>query len=277
MKSNVPSTKKPSLGVLNLEAGEKKFSLTRHEPAEELRFFIQRYWIVSWDLRGQDPYRQDVLPHPCVNLVFDKGKTAVFGVSKGKFSYLLQGKGRVFGVKFKPGAFYPFLQSPVSRLYGRSIDVREVFDIDVNALEQTILSQKTEAGAVELANQFFCDHLPEHDENVARVNRIVEEIKSERKITRVDDVVDRFHINKRTLQRLFNQYVGVSPKWVIKRYRLHEAAEHMAKGGMIDWPHLAFALGYFDQAHFIKDFKSLVGISPQAYLQQVEQNEESKE
>jgi AraC-like DNA-binding protein len=78
-------------------------------------------------------------------------------------------------------------------------------------------------------------------------------------------MVSRCHISKRTLQRLFNQYVGVSPKWVIKRYRLHDAVEQLATGAVVDWPRLALDLGYFDQAHFIKDFKMLVGTPPGEY------------
>jgi AraC-like DNA-binding protein len=78
-------------------------------------------------------------------------------------------------------------------------------------------------------------------------------------------VVSRLHISKRTMQRLFSQYVGVSPKWVIKRYRLHDAAEQVASGSIEDWARLAAELGYFDQAHFIKDFKKLVGQTPGEY------------
>jgi AraC-like DNA-binding protein len=72
-------------------------------------------------------------------------------------------------------------------------------------------------------------------------------------------------LNKRTLQRLFARYVGVSPKWVIQRYRLHEAAERLAAGELIHQAELALDLGYSDQAHFVRDFKSIVGVSPAAY------------
>ena len=64
---------------------------------------------------------------------------------------------------------------------------------------------------------------------------------------------------------IFSRYVGVGPKWVIRRYRLHEAAARVAEGGRVDWPALALDLGYVDQAHFIKDFKAIVGRAPAAY------------
>ncbi|HJU40524.1 MAG TPA: helix-turn-helix domain-containing protein, partial [Tahibacter sp.] len=67
------------------------------------------------------------------------------------------------------------------------------------------------------------------------------------------------------LQRLFGDYVGASPKWVINRYRLHEAVERLAAGDAVDWADLALELGYFDQAHFNRDFKRLVGRAPGAF------------
>ncbi len=72
-------------------------------------------------------------------------------------------------------------------------------------------------------------------------------------------------MNTRALQRLFSRYVGVSPKWMIKRYRLHEAIERVAAGRAVNWSRLALDLGYFDQTHFIKDFKALVGRTPADY------------
>jgi AraC-like DNA-binding protein len=85
----------------------------------------------------------------------------------------------------------------------------------------------------------------------------------------VDDVVNRMGLNKRSLQRLFSQYVGVSPKWVIKRDRLHEATEQLTSGSVVNWAKLAQDLGYFDQAHFIKDFKNIVGSTPAEYAKAI--------
>jgi len=261
MKSN---TGKPR-GILNLKAGEKKFQLSRHPPAQDLSFFVERYWIVSWDLKGQEPYVQETLPYPCINLVFEKDQTRVFGVETGKFARLLENKGRVFGIKFKPGAFYPFVKAPVSQLTNASISFWDAFGVDCKALEEAILSREDEGEMVALAENFLRERLPERDKNVRVINEIVDHIIAHREITKVDDVVSQLDLNKRTLQRLFRQYVGVSPKWVIKRYRLHEVAERLAGGEVVDWPGMVVELGYSDQAHFIKDFKTIVGSTPAEY------------
>jgi len=256
-------------GVLNLKAGEKKFQLSRHPPAQDLSFFVERYWIVSWDLRGQEPYVQETLPYPCVNLVFEKDNTRAWGVERRKFSRLLEDKGRVFGIKFKPGAFYPFVKSPISKFTDGSISFWEAFGIDGRALEEAILAPEDEKEMREIAENFLRERLPERDENVAEINRIVDYIIAHPEITMVDDVVSRLNLNKRTLQRLFSQYVGVSPKWVIQRYRLHEVAERLADDKAVDCTEMALDLGYFDQAHFIKDFKAIVGWTPAEYAKRV--------
>ena len=259
-----PKTGKPR-GVLNLKAGQEKFQLSRLLPGQGLDFFVEHYWIVSWDLSGQEPYLAETLPFPSVHLVIEPHKSYVQGVMRRKFSSLLQGQGRVFGIKFRPGAFYPFIKSPVSRLTDRSLCLSDVFGAAGHALAAAMLPVEDKEKMVELAENFLRGRLPERDENIELINSITSYIGANRDITRVDDVVDRLHLSKRTLQRLFSRYVGVSPKWVIQRYRLHEAAEQLAEGQVVDWAGLAAELGYFDQAHFIKDFKTIVGKSPLEY------------
>jgi AraC-like DNA-binding protein len=81
----------------------------------------------------------------------------------------------------------------------------------------------------------------------------------------VADVAAAHGVSVRTLQRLFRAHVGVTPKWVLQRYRLHEAAERIAFGEATDLAALAQDLGYFDQAHFGNDFRRYVGVPPTAY------------
>jgi len=263
------STTGKSRGILNLKAGEKKFQLSRHPPAQDLAFFIERYWIVSWDLRGQQPYVQETLPYPCVNLVFEQGQSRVYGVETGKFARLLENKGRVFGIKFRPGAFYPFVKMPVCQITNTSIAFRDVFSIESTALEEAILDRENEREVVEIVESFLRERLPERDKHVGLINEIVDYVIAHQEITRVDDVTSQFNLNTRTMQRLFRQYVGVSPKWVIKRYRLHEVAERLAEGESVDWPGMVLELGYSDQAHFIKDFKTIVGRTPAEYVKHI--------
>jgi len=99
---------------------------------------------------------------------------------------------------------------------------------------------------------------------VDEVGALYAAILADPDLRRVDQLCSLAGYSKRTLQRLFREYVGVSPKWVLQRIRLHEAADRMADGEQ-DWPRLALELGYFDQAHFIKAFKASIGRSPAEY------------
>ena len=103
-------------GLLNPKTGEQKFRLILRPPSADLVPLIEHYWVVRWDLRGQEPYLSENLPHPTVHLVIEKGQSRVYGVVTGKFATLIQDKGWVFGIKFRPGAFYPFLKKPVATL-----------------------------------------------------------------------------------------------------------------------------------------------------------------
>lgn len=264
-----PSPLSKPKGILNVKPADQKFRLARYLPAEDLRFFVERYWGVRWDLRGQDPYVQETLPYPSVHLVIEPGASRVYGVQTGKFVRLLENQGRVFGVKYRPGAFYPFVNVPISRLTNTTIHFSDAFGVESTALEAALLSREGEEAVLTLVEAFLRDRLPEPDEHVKVINEIVDWISAHPQLTKVDDLIGQFNLTKRTVQRLFRQYVGVSPKWVIKRARLHEVAERLADGEVVDWPTMVVELGYTDQAHLIKDFKTLVGSTPAVYAKRL--------
>ncbi|WP_233567756.1 helix-turn-helix domain-containing protein [Cohnella faecalis] len=227
---------------------------------------MQHYWVVRWDLRGQEPYRQTVLTHPNVNLVFEKDSTRIYGISRATTTRLVEGFGGVVGIKFKPAGFYPFWKTSMSELTDRSISLKEAFGVESGQLEDEILSHDEIEPAIERAESFLIERLPEPDSNAELINEIVRTIRDDRKIVKVEDAASRAGMHIRTMQRLFDRYVGVSPKWVIKRYRLHEAAEALEKGEAQDWVQLSLELGYYDQSHFIRDFKAVVARSPEEYI-----------
>jgi transcriptional regulator GlxA family with amidase domain len=82
---------------------------------------------------------------------------------------------------------------------------------------------------------------------------------------RVDQAAAALDVPVRRLQRLFAEYVGAGPKWVLRRARLHEAAARADQGSGLDWVSLAAELGYADQAHMTRDFTAAVGVPPARY------------
>ncbi|WP_317204040.1 helix-turn-helix transcriptional regulator [Janthinobacterium sp.] len=252
-------------GVLRPAFERGAFEHRREAPSAPLRALVEHYWYVSWDMRGLPAQRQETLPHPNVQMVFEAGAGRIYGVQTERFVRLLEGRDQVFGVKFRAGGFYPFLGAPVSTLADRALPVDEVFGAGAATLAGRILGAADMAARVAIAEDFLLARLPAVDSEVARVGALVAAIAADHGVTAVAQLTAGAGLDKRALQRLFQKYVGIGPKWVIQRYRLHEAVARVQEGGVVAWTELALALGYFDQAHFIRDFRRLVGSTPSEY------------
>jgi AraC-like DNA-binding protein len=235
-------------GILEPEAARRHFVLTRVAPAEDLAHLIERHWSVEWDL--EQPFTQEIVTHPSFNMVFEP-PPMIFGVFTGRFRRELTGKGRVLATKFRPGGFHAFHPIPAHTLTNSAMPAAEVFGP----------AAPTSFDEIE---QLLRAHGWEEDPRIAEIVELHALLLRDATITRVEQLGAHAGYSKRTLQRLFREYVGVTPKWVLERIRLHEAAERMADG-QNDWAGLALDLGYFDQAHFIKAFKAVVGRSPADY------------
>src|SRR6185503_1630185 len=128
------------------------------------------------------------------------------------------------------------------------------------------LAPEDDAEMAERASAFLLELRPARDALAEEAAEIVARITADRALKRVADVARVAGSSVRRLERLFERYVGVGPKWVVQRCRLHEALERIDRGGAApDWASLAAELGWSDQAHFIRDFKRLVGRTPAAY------------
>jgi AraC-like DNA-binding protein len=252
-------------GVLGVQDAD--FSLDRYPPAPDLAALVERHWLVSWSLPPGREASVTLLPHPCVNVVLDRGRLTVSGVGRARFTYAYRGEGRVFGIKFRPGAFLPFLGRPLADITDAVLPAEQLWGPAAAALATRMTAARGVDELVALAETFLRERRPEPDPQVEYVGRVVAALLHDRTISRVDDVTERFGIAPRTLQRLFQRYVGVSPKWVLRRYRLHEAAAALAREQHRPWAEVAADLGYFDQSHFIRDFTSAIGMPPVAYAQ----------
>lgn len=270
---------------LNLEIEKSKAILARERmavlgirversaPCAELSPFVNHYWSVEWCLAPGVEHAQAVLLHPCVGLAVEKDKTHIYGVITKKSTQRLSDQGIVFAAQFRPGGFYPFFQQPVHKLTNRQVALETIFG--PNDLEQALLQRSTYSERQAALEAFLLAHKPGRDAQAELAGEIVETIAASQTIVRVRDVSLHSGLSQRSLQRLFRDYVGVSPKWVIQRYRLHEAADQLAQGHFETLADLAQTLGYFDQAHFVRDFKQVVGLTPGAYLQGLKDHQRS--
>ncbi len=262
---------KPGIGkgVLQPGRGAGKFSVARFHPPDDLEPFVEHFWTVHWDLRGQEPHVQETLPYPSVHVVVERDRSEVVGVITGKFERVLVGEGRVFAAKFRPSGFHAVFGRPVSELTDERVSLDSVFEVDPGALEREVFGHRDAAEMVAPLAALIRTRRPRVDPVARQLDAAVSEVAEDRTLTTVAMLAERCQSSVRTLQRSFRRYIGVGPKWVIRRFRLLEAAEALANEVDVDFAALSAELGYADQAHFVRDFRALVGATPGAYVRRV--------
>ena len=261
-----PAAKVMGAGVLHAETAATRFTLSRHAPPDDLAPFLDYWWVVRWDLRGQPPHEQEILPHPNVTLAFEASGAGVFGVDRSIFKRRLTGLGKGLGVRFRPGGFRPFYGKSIATLNDRVIPARQVFGPAADEACAAVMAPDAgDAAMVAAAEALLRGFGAVPDPVAAQVAGLVERISADTGLRRVAALAEVSGLPERRLQRLFAEYVGVSPKWVIRRARLLEAARRADAGDAVDWAALALALGYADQAHLTRDFTATLGVSPARY------------
>ena len=253
----------PSYGILNPRAGEAHFTLERYPAPEDLAPWVDRTSVIRWALA--EPFQQETLPHPCINVVAGTHRPGVHGVPRRRFVAHLVGRGFVVGAKFRPGGFRAFHDRDIAELTGRELPLAALFGAEAAALEPDRLAGLDDAALVAAIVHALRTRRPKRDDQAELATRAVELARGDQRIARTAALADRLAMSPRSLERLFRRYVGVSPKWVIRRYRVQEACERVKTGHPADWAALAAELGYFDQSHLIRDFKAQVGRTPAEY------------
>jgi len=255
-------------GVLHAKTAAARFSLNRYPPPAGLAPFVDFCWVIRWDLRGQPPHDQAILPHPNVNLAFEATGAAVFGVDTKIFTRRLSGQGKALGVRFRPGGFRPFYAKPIVTLNDRGVPAHRVFGPAADQACALVMAESAgDAAMIEAAAGLLRCARPAPDPVAGQVADLVTLITRDQGLCRVAQLAEVSGLPERRLQRMFADYVGVSPKWVMRRARLHEAALRAEGGGAasVNWAALAADLGYADQAHLTRDFTATIGVPPTHY------------
>jgi AraC-like DNA-binding protein len=264
----------PAVGILRPEVNDAMVRRDRLPAHTALHSWVEHYWTVAWELEGRG-FVAEVVSHPSVHVTVESGDRPRFGhrmpaglvhgVITRKFSQQITGRGRAFGVKFHPGGFGAFTGADVGAWTDRVLPLSAAFGDRSDALVREVLAAEADDERAAVMDAFLLDRVPARDEKYDEVLAIVRHIQDDPSLTTVELAARRHLMSQRTLQRLFRRYVGVGPKWVLQRARLHDAVDRMDTGRVTDLASLALELGWFDQAHFTRDFTALVGQSPAAY------------
>jgi AraC-like DNA-binding protein len=232
-------------------------------PSSELANIVEHYWWARWDV--PEPTSAEVLTYPSVHVVFEGEEARILGVVRAKFTRHLAGRGEVFGIKFHPGLFRALYGKPIIELTDRSVPLADELRTPASLLIRELRALPTPLARAHAVEQRLRGALPAPDHDATLAKELVERVRTDANLRSVAALSEASGLAPRELQRLFRDYVGVGPKWVVCRFRLQEAAE-LLETTPETVAAVAASLGYFDQAHFVRDFKSVVGMTPSEYL-----------
>ncbi|PEG34220.1 AraC family transcriptional regulator [Mycolicibacterium agri] len=257
-------------GVVGRAASASLFDLNRWPPSGRAGRFVEHFWSVRWDLRGRDPLTSTVITFPVLHITHEWGSdgprhgfslpnTLVHGVVERVFRTTISERGAVVGARFRPGGFTARFGRDASVLTGRvELVDDQLFGCPID------LDDDVESAAAVL-DDAIAAHRAESDPTYDALTALVERIRDDDRLHRVDQVADLSPWSARTTQRVFRRYVGVPLKWVLCRYRLQQAALEIESTPDVDFADLAVRLGWYDQAHLINDFRSMLGTTPGEY------------
>lgn len=252
-----------------LPAGDDPAGAFRHArrvPAERHRPWVAHYWLVEWSLPDGVTRVVRSAPHPTVHVVADARGVLIHGVHTRAFERTLAGASRVVGVKFRPGACRGWLGQDVSELRDQTLDAASVLDAALVARWHREVQALSDEAAIVEATDTFVAHLSlAHDPDAALAGALVAEAARNPAVRTVEALARHGGLGVRALQRLFHAHVGVTPKWVVMRSRMHDLIDRLHGEAVPDWAEVAAELGYFDQSHLIRDFRRLFGVAPGEY------------
>jgi AraC-like DNA-binding protein len=269
-----------SRGILDPWLLRQRVHLTRYPPGPALTGLVDRFWAVRWDLPPGAVHRQQVLTHPGANLSVGHPdaeasrspagpiEARLNGVARGLSTRVLTGQGWTVAALTTPGGLGAFITGSAARFTDRIVPLGAAAGLDEAALLRLLHEEPDEAarvgllaGALEQATD------PERVPDARRVAEVARLAETNRSLRRLSDLCQIADTSQRTLQRMFLRYAGVSPTWVLRRYRLLDAAEAVRGGERVSWAEVAADLGYSDQAHLTRDFRAAIGQTPAAYAQ----------
>lgn len=239
----------------------------RYDASLDLAGLVRRFWVPVWSVPAGQDAPQRVLQYPVCLLVISNDYARFYGVVSGLSTTTLTGQGWAVGTMLAPAAGY-LLAGPVDAYTDRYVALPEVLGAGGQRLVDHVRAVMADdpydvtahhlaTNAVEAALRHF---LPV-DREGELVSAVVAHVEHDPGVLRVAQVCDAFGLGERALQRLVRRRLGLTPKWLIQRRRLQEAAERL-RDGFTTQAEIAAELGYADQPHLIRDFATVTGMTP---------------
>jgi AraC-like DNA-binding protein len=257
--------------IIRMDQLNQKTVFNRYAPSEALKDTVECFWTIEWDMPAGECFTQQLLPNPQMNIVhYPEGhyayRTMLEGPVKQFFHHTLKGRGELIGVKFRIGGFNSFTSHPVRYFTDSQFDVNTILG---HPAWEALSEMATLAAKRSAIESILLSYSPVRDAKAREAEQIVAYIRENEDAVNVAIVANVFDLRIRTLQRLFDQYVGVNPKWVIRVFRLQSVKAELEAYSPRALADLAQRLSYTDQAHMIRDFKAFTGLTPTQYPQRL--------
>ncbi|MDX1939065.1 MAG: AraC family transcriptional regulator [Saprospiraceae bacterium] len=173
----------------------------------------------------------------------------------------------MFVIRFRRGMAYPFLQMPLQELNYQVVDADLIFCRELNDLRDQLLAAPTPQAKFALAEHYLLQRAKGHLEDIPPVIRFAIQCISQHPATIViSDMVQKIGYSHKHFLALFSKYVGLTPKQFLRLMRFQSIIYNLEQMNEIEWSRVAYESGYYDQAHFINDFRAFSGFSPLEYM-----------
>jgi streptomycin 6-kinase len=149
--------------MLDPHESVKRVSIDRYEPSADLKPFLDRIWIMKWDLRGRSAEEQQFLPSPNAHFVVGLGQAALVGVTRKVHSSAFEGAGQVLGLRFRAGGLRPFLEGPVARLTDRKVSASVLTGVADESVEAMISAGQDDEAMIHSAEALLRARSPKSD------------------------------------------------------------------------------------------------------------------
>ena len=254
-----------------------------HIPAPPLSQFIDFFFYYE-DYHAEHTMEK-FLPDGSVDLLIDLSETPkkLFVNEEGiayttfkkswisgmKTDYILidASVSHMIGVHFKPGGCYPFVDFPMVELNNITVELDSVWGNEIHSIRDAILCEPSIEKRFSILENSFLLKGKNKMENHALVHYSVTQLVQSPQMWTIKALSGKTGITQKHLITLFKKYVGLSPKMFSRINKFQKVIELIDKQQKVDWAMLAYECGYFDQAHFIKEFHAFSGINPVSYLE----------
>lgn len=252
------------------------------QPHKDLESIVKFYWTlkVPFDPNNQ---KQKIVPDGCIEMTFnfcDKIKkitsetdfilhpnAMIMGQRTKSFDILPTGDVDTFAVCFYPIGFTNFVKTPLENLVDKETPISELFgQLAAFELEQQMSKAISTQQRIEIIENFLLKILNESDTISNIVKSTVEALLKTNGTTSINALLKDDTSKRRQLERHFRKQIGISPKQLGKAIRLQTTLNLLLNKKSGTLTNIAYESEYFDQNHFIKDFKQLVDVTPKEFL-----------